>query len=750
MGGMTAFRRLSRAFPGTAVFVLFLSCLLAGGQATQNKPAERGSRILTSGEAGNAGRRYVAVIGVNHYANWPILSTAVNDATGFATLLQQRFGYESAAPPLIEKLATRSNIESLIARDLPGKVAREDDLILFFAGHGTIRTDASGEQTSYIVPYDAEAPGRDERWNDYIEVKDLLRQVSGLPAKHILVILDSCHSGFALGQMLRVPRSAGERLTEDLERRVSRKVIASAAGDETAADQGPVPNHSLFTGLMIQGLETGKADVYGDGAVTGSQLGQFVQHAVSTTEGAKQTPVFGAFYLDETGELILSKGGLLANVRIAPSRSEDLTADRSAPRQNLPTPAESLSRTMPGASRMDVSYNQGTILFNQRRFLEALPFLSQACSRGVTDACNSVGFMYQNGFGVTREYEHAKTYYEQACTSTASVGCSNLGSLYRDQLGVSQDYARAASLFSQGCDGGIVEGCDNLGRMYLDGTGVARDYPRALALFTRGCGAGYGSSCGNLGFLYIKGLGVTRDPPRAASFFLKACEMGSKNSCNSLGTLYRLGEGVPKDLQKAFEYYSRTCRMGGEEGCEFAQRVRLLETGAGMPATPDAPVRQPQATPMGGRPGGPQGSENPGVFVDRQTGLVWTAKDSGVAMGWKSAFAYCSGLHIGGHTDWRLPRIEELHSLYDASGRNLPECKDVGGGPLQYPIRVRSEITLGCYWIWSSDQGHQVRMTGGPVSTIRIFNFYNGLPGESFEDNKEDRTLCVRGSSAVR
>ena len=127
---------------------------------------------------------------------------AVNDATGFATLLQQRFGYEIAAPLLTEKQATRSNIESLIARDLAGEVTREDDLILFFAGHGTIHTDASGQQTSFIVPYDAQAPGREERSSDYIDVMDLLREVSGLPAKHILVILDSCHSGFALGQML--------------------------------------------------------------------------------------------------------------------------------------------------------------------------------------------------------------------------------------------------------------------------------------------------------------------------------------------------------------------------------------------------------------------------------------------------------------------------------------------------------------------------------------------------------------------
>jgi uncharacterized protein len=735
-GKTTVPRDANLVFAGMMVFILSFCCLSAAAQASRNTRAQRGSTLEPPAERSNPGRRYVAVIGVNRYANWPILSTAVNDATGFATLLQKQYGYQSAIPPLTEAQATRANIESLITRDLGGKLTGDDDLILFFAGHGTIRTDASGEQTSFIVPYDAQAPGRDERWNDYIDIKDFLREVSGLPAKHILVILDSCHSGFALGQMLRLPRSGGERLTEDLERKVSRKVIASAEGDETAADEGPVPNHSLFTGLMIQGLESGKADVYGDGAVTGSELGAFVQHAVRTTEGATQTPVFGAFYYDDAGELILSSGGVLP--KLAPSK---LAA--SVPQGALTTAPGPTSQLIPTASRMDASYNRATILFNQRRFSEALPFLSQVCSRGITDACNSIGFMYQYGFGVARDYVQAKSFYEQSCTSTASIGCSNLGTLYRDRLGVPQDYLRAVSLFSKGCDGGIVQGCDNLGRMYLDQPGFTRDYPRALTIFTRSCEAGDGPGCGSLGNIYVQGLGVTRDPPAAAKYFSKGCNMGSKAACFSMGTLYRVGEGVPRDLSKAIEYFNRNCRMGDNEGCQSAQRVRQLGGGAMMPTTPAVPVRPPLATPSSGR------SETPGVFVDRQTGLMWTAKDSGVALGYNSAVAYCSNLHVNGKSDWRLPRVDELKTLYDASGRNLPECKDFTGNSLPYPIRVRSEINLGCYWMWSSEQGHQVKMTGGPVSTIRIFNFYYGAPGESYENNKDNRALCVRDGSAA-
>ena len=50
----------------------------------------------------------------------------------------------------------------------------------------------------FIVPVDAHR-GADNHWSDYLNVEELLRTISTLPAGHILVILDSCHSGMALG-----------------------------------------------------------------------------------------------------------------------------------------------------------------------------------------------------------------------------------------------------------------------------------------------------------------------------------------------------------------------------------------------------------------------------------------------------------------------------------------------------------------------------------------------------------------------
>ncbi len=296
-----------------AAGVLLLAMAAAAACAQQGTVpggAQRGMQPEAEERAVKNGHQYVVAIGIDHYENWPILSTAVSDATGFAKLLTGKFGFEYAVEPLTEKNATREAVNSLIDDDLRSRLKPEDSLVIFFAGHGTTRNDKIGDQArsvGFIVPVDARAPGVNEHWSDYLNVEELLRTISTLPASHILVVLDSCHSGMALGSKFSTSRD-DTRFQRDMLVKISRKVIASAQGDQLAADSGPLPDHSLFTGLMIQGLTTGKADSYEAGFVTSSQLGAYAQHEVGVAAGSKQTPLFGSFDLDQGGELVIHMG----------------------------------------------------------------------------------------------------------------------------------------------------------------------------------------------------------------------------------------------------------------------------------------------------------------------------------------------------------------------------------------------------------------------------------------------------------
>ena len=59
-----------------------------------------------------------------------------------------------------------------------------------------------------------------------------------------------------------------------------------------------------------------------------------------------------------------------------------------------------------------------------------------------------------------------------------------------------------------------------------------------------------------------------------------------------------------------------------------------------------------------------------GTVTDTKTGLMWAAKDNGIPINWPDALAYCQNYSGGGFTDWRMPTLAELSSLYDPGVKN--------------------------------------------------------------------------------
>ncbi|MBF0353602.1 MAG: DUF1566 domain-containing protein [SAR324 cluster bacterium] len=51
------------------------------------------------------------------------------------------------------------------------------------------------------------------------------------------------------------------------------------------------------------------------------------------------------------------------------------------------------------------------------------------------------------------------------------------------------------------------------------------------------------------------------------------------------------------------------------------------------------------------------------TVTDNVTGLMWQKEDDGSTRTWDNAGTYCSGLSLGGYSDWRLPTPRELQSI---------------------------------------------------------------------------------------
>jgi hypothetical protein len=178
-------------------------------------------------------------------------------------------------------------------------------LIVFFAGHGhtEVREFASDRRqvtTGYLIPANGAAQqDGPERW---LRLDALLSDIARLPPHHILVILDACCTGIALEpSSLYQPRRGPTRARRDLR---SRRIITSAMRDQSAQDNGPVPGHSVFTGCLIDGFETGDITP-GAAQVTGTELGLYLQKRVAERTEDAQHPDFGAFELDGRGDLVV-------------------------------------------------------------------------------------------------------------------------------------------------------------------------------------------------------------------------------------------------------------------------------------------------------------------------------------------------------------------------------------------------------------------------------------------------------------
>ncbi len=194
---------------------------------------------------GGIGNFYALVIGINDYhAPLPPLKTAVDDGRAVGKMLEQSYGFK--VQYLLNADATRFNILDALAK-YEGTLQTSDNLVIYFAGHGYLDPKT---KRAYWMPYDANSTLSPNR----IISDELMNEVSDAPARHVLVISDSCYSGdlantrgpgseISAGTPAGIARMLGRK---------SRNLMASG-GEEAVSDAG-VDGHSVFAGVLLRAL----------------------------------------------------------------------------------------------------------------------------------------------------------------------------------------------------------------------------------------------------------------------------------------------------------------------------------------------------------------------------------------------------------------------------------------------------------------------------------------------------------------
>jgi hypothetical protein len=212
------------------------------------------------------------VIGIDDYPTSP-LNGCVNDAIAVSNLLE-RNGDGSPNFSVRTLTSNDSDVGSAAVAQAVAELFKgdADTALLYFAGHGIVNPESNA---GYIVTSD----GRKGAWG--ISLSEILGLANAAYPRiqSTVIILDSCHSGFA-GEVagLNAPNASviGTGVT----------ILTASHREGTAADG---QKHGVFTDILLDGLAGGCSDICGN--ITPASLYSHVDQTLGPWE---QRPIYKA------------------------------------------------------------------------------------------------------------------------------------------------------------------------------------------------------------------------------------------------------------------------------------------------------------------------------------------------------------------------------------------------------------------------------------------------------------------------
>lgn len=194
------------------------------------------------------GGYHALLIGNNEYKYLPKLQTPIKDVEEIARVLKGKYGFKSTT---ILKNATRYDVITAMNK-LRKELTSNENLIIYYAGHGELdRVNMSGQW----LPVDAEQ----ENTANWISNNSLTELINAIPAKHVMLVADSCYSGILTRSALtniQQGQTDDSRMTwiKKMVKRRSRTVLTSG-GVSPVLDEGG-GEHSVFARALLTTLET--------------------------------------------------------------------------------------------------------------------------------------------------------------------------------------------------------------------------------------------------------------------------------------------------------------------------------------------------------------------------------------------------------------------------------------------------------------------------------------------------------------
>jgi len=722
---------------------LFSFLLLAVAAALSNAPAIRAEAATPQrgvapagsqrGSSTHNGTYYALIVGIDNYSSLPKLATAVNDAQALKEVLQTRYGFQ------VTLLTDASRNQILSALNEYRRKLREDDsLLIYYAGHGQYDPDA---KKGYWLPVDAT---RDDPSN-WIIADEITTSVRVIPARHVLVVSDSCYAGTltrSVGSFAITPLDP-TRYIQKLQQGKSRNLMASG-GNEPVADGG-APGHSIFANALLQGLSQMEQTSFS----AQDLFNTFIQRYV--VGGSDQVPQYVPIPNsgDVEGDFVFVA---VASGSVAPNPKAvrgDKGANKDIAQAGKLLEAGSYGSALPlfqkaaahGNTEAPVYlgdyYNTAELRYTgvQKNDSEAVNWYRKAADAGQAEGMAKLGSMYESGRGVGTDYAQAISWYRKAADAGDGSGMSKLGSMYENGHGVQTDYAEAVAWYRKAAKAGDSTGMVDLGRMYAFGRGAEEDARQAMRWFRKAADAGDATGMRYLGREYERGLGVKTDLSQAAGWYQKAAEGGDKIAMLNLADMYAAGRGVRSDPAQAASWYGKAIeayQRGADSGDASAMRglASLYQAGRGVKKDPvqavnwerraaEAGDAQAMNTLAGWYEVGDQG-----VGKDLMQAVKWYGKASDA--GYSAAMLTLGGMYENGREGIDKDYTQALNWYLKAADAGNVGGMFALGRMYQNGVGVGKDDTQAQRW-YQKAAGKATSM--GPGAMMALGSLYEGGTG---------------------
>ncbi len=104
--------------------------------------------------------------------------------------------------------------------------------------------------------------------------------------------------------------------------------------------------------------------------------------------------------------------------------------------------------------------------YQKGNYAQVLELLRPLAAQGIATAQNYLGWMYDEGKGVTQNYQEAAKWYRLAAKKRITTAQNNLGWMYDQGKGVTQDYKEAIKWYRLAAEQGYATAQNNLGVIY--------------------------------------------------------------------------------------------------------------------------------------------------------------------------------------------------------------------------------------------------------------------------------------------